>query len=428
MEEESSALCINDVLPHHLLTEVLIRISSIDLLRCKKVCKLWHSCLDNDPGFIREFVLHRVREREDKQLLHFTWSSTDMITLTPTWYYADASKFSLDFLPSFDDFIDDFPWSSRSLSDVVLGSSNGLLLCTSDRIFGARYWICNPVTKQWLELPPHSPRQPGKYNLDIKVGFISDSFYHVSDDDHSITVNNQFGVKVVRLDYSRYDYVENVREIDVETYTSETRCWTTYKVQLPDHVNGELEFDRNLGAMVPYNGRLYWLVQEGFEILVYDIDKNEFLMNRLDFPSSLFWYCYEHGVIVPFIGLSLCEASLWVAQAVDWQLRVYMLVDDDQWCLKHDVDILNGMQWGSDSVKLSKYMTEVDDDYFVFYSMHPSDPMIGYLASEYMLLECNFRSKTVRLIKDKNRYSRVFHVQPVYLPLWPTPLPLLPNA
>ncbi|CAN1161668.1 hypothetical protein LINPERHAP2_LOCUS24067 [Linum perenne] len=87
MEKESSALCINDVLPRHLLTEVFIRIPSIDLLRCKIICKLWHSLLDDDPEFVGRFVLQRVRERPhlngDEEDIHVKWNFTEMVTVTP---------------------------------------------------------------------------------------------------------------------------------------------------------------------------------------------------------------------------------------------------------------------------------------------------------------------------------------------------------
>ncbi|CAN1123754.1 Putative F-box/kelch-repeat protein At1g15680 [Linum perenne] len=395
MEKVFSALCINDVLPHHLLTEVLIRIPSIDLLRCKTVCKLWLSLLDKDTDFVRQFLLQRVRERsrlngdeEDKQPIHVRWDSTEMVTMTPAWYCADASKFSLDFLPIFDG----LHFGNQDLCDIVLGSSNGLLLCTSDRTYAGSYYICNPITKQWLELPPYPPR-PGDSNEYVKVGFISDPFYNINDDDHSITVNNDFGVKVIRLDCSRYnlDEDEDVREIDVEVFSSQTGCWTTSKVQLPDHVEGELEFLYR-GVIAPYNGKIYWILQDEREFLIYDISKNEFLMNRLDLPSNALRY--EHGEISPFIWISLCQESLWMAQALKWQLRVYMLVDDDQWCLKHDVDILNDMEWGPVLSLLREYLIGADNDYIAFYSMHPSDPMVGYVATDHVLLKCNFQSRT----------------------------------
>ncbi|CAN1219357.1 hypothetical protein LINPERPRIM_LOCUS1584 [Linum perenne] len=344
-----------------------------------------------------------------------------MVTVTPAWYCADASKFSLDFIP----FFDGLHFDNLDLCETVLGSSNGLLLCTSGRSrrnHGARYCICNPITKQWLELPPYRPRPGYDNNQHVKVGFIVDPFYNINHDDHSVTVNDQFGVKVVRLDCSRYGET-GVREIDVEVFSSQTGCWTTSKVQLPDHVvKGELEYLYR-GVIAPYNGKLYWLLQDENEFLIYDINKNEFLTNRFDPPPSALRY--ENGDIAPFLWISLCQGSLWMAQSLKWQLRVYMLADDDRWCLKHDIDILNDMEWGLGS--LYEYLNEADTDFIEFYTMHPTDHMIGYLATDQLLLKCNFQSTIVTLLMLKKPMSYRFYVLPVYLPHWPTPLPLLPK-
>ncbi|CAN0860266.1 hypothetical protein LINGRAHAP2_LOCUS7901 [Linum grandiflorum] len=178
--------------------EVLIRIPSIiDLFRCKSICKLWLS-------------------------------------------YGDLYD--------------------RSLSYTVVDSSNGLLLCMRTFGFTERYCICNPITKQWFQLPLVPPCS---HDHEFQVGFFSDPFYHVNYDDHSIVVNHQFGVKVVRLNYTRYNEDDSVTSLDVEMFSSQTGCWTTFTLEFPEHVTGKLDpFDH--GPMVPYNEMLYWIVDEGY--------------------------------------------------------------------------------------------------------------------------------------------------------------------
>ncbi|CAN0860268.1 hypothetical protein LINGRAHAP2_LOCUS7901 [Linum grandiflorum] len=248
-------------MPHHLLMEVLIRIPSIiDLFRCKSICKLWLSFVEHEPDFIGRFILQSVRGRneheEDKQLIRVDWNPMELVMLTPTSYCFDASQFSLDFLPIFDD----GDLYDRSLSYTVVDSSNGLLLCMRTFGFTERYCICNPITKQWFQLPLVPPCS---HDHEFQVGFFSDPFYHVNYDDHSIVVNHQFGVKVVRLNYTRYNEDDSVTSLDVEMFSSQTGCWTTFTLEFPEHVTGKLDpFDH--GPMVPYNEMLYWIVDEGY--------------------------------------------------------------------------------------------------------------------------------------------------------------------
>ncbi|CAN0877810.1 hypothetical protein LINGRAHAP2_LOCUS12101, partial [Linum grandiflorum] len=420
-----AGLCINDVLTPDTLTEVFSRVPLVDLFRCKTVCRLWLSSIDN-TAFVSRFILRRVRElsrlnedEEDKKLIHVPWNERHIFTLTPTCYCADFSKFSLDFLP----ILEGLELEDTSLNYIVLGSSNGLLLCTRDIAFGERYCICNPITKKWLELPPFPPCED---NMDVKVGFVCDPFYHFDEDDGSVILNSQFGVKVVRLVATRYNKDEDVcQNVDVEVFSSQTGFWTTsYRVPLPDHMEYMLEI--LCDHMVAYDGKLYWIVEEAYDILVYDINKGEFLMDRLNPPSDALRFSDQN--IAPYEGLSLCQGSLWVAQIRQTQLRVFVLADG-QWYVKHDVDVRADMEW-----IWPRNWSRSDVQYFVFRCMHPSDPMVGYLSTDDQLLECNFESKTVTVLIDIEKYSDAdvgepfFYVQPVDLPLWPTPLPLLPNA
>ncbi|CAN0877809.1 hypothetical protein LINGRAHAP2_LOCUS12100 [Linum grandiflorum] len=307
-----AGLCINDVLTPDILTEVFSRLPWVDLVRCKNVCRLWLSCIDN-TACIRGFVLQRVRElshlsddEEDKQLSHLRWNYSHIVMLNPTCYCTDASKFSLNFLP----ILEDLPPQYNRLYKIVLGSSNGLLLCTRD--IGSEdegiYCICNPITKKWLEIPPYPPCED---NMDVKVGFFSDPFYKFNEDDGSIIVNSQFEVKVVRLVATRYNNEEDdSHNVDVEVFSSQTGCWTTtYRVPLPDHINCLFEILSG-GLMVPYDGKLYWIAEQGYDFLVYDTEKCEFLMDRLDPPSDELGDKKIHS----YQGLSLCQGSLWVAK------------------------------------------------------------------------------------------------------------------
>ncbi|CAN0928391.1 hypothetical protein LINGRAHAP2_LOCUS36461 [Linum grandiflorum] len=424
----SRRLCINDVLLHDLLTEVFLRIDSVDLFRCKSVCKLWLSSTDHDPDFVARFILLRSKEPppwcEDEDYdgrIYVKWTPTETILFNPTWYCLSAPEFTFDFLPNHSRLSDPL---DISLSYTVVGSSNGLLLVSGFGSSRDRYCICNPITRQWLELPPFTRCSRGN---DVQVGFITDPFYDLRGNNGSVSVNDGFCAKVVRLDFTRYHDEEIDHEIDVEVFSSHSGRWTSFRVQLPDYVIGKLD-PLQWGAMIPYEGSLYWLIEdeEGHAILVYDTNKNEFLMDHLGFfPSS--------PVTYKFKGISRCQNSLWVAEDLFRRLRVYTLVGS-VWVLMYDVDIIDGVQWRKCSSSSVNECTSWIPHGVDFFTMHPTNIMLAYISVANMLLECDFGRRTVTPITEvvgpdgKPWLEESTFLLPICLPLWPTPLPLLPNA
>ncbi|CAN0928408.1 hypothetical protein LINGRAHAP2_LOCUS36472 [Linum grandiflorum] len=423
----SRTLCINDVLPHDLLTEVFLRIDSVDLFRCKSVCKLWLSCTDHNPDFVARFILLRSTEPppqcEDEDYdgrIYVEWTPHEMVLFNPTWYCLSTPRFSFDFLPKHRHRSDPF---NIGLSSRVVGSSNGLLLVSGFGSSPDRYCICNPITKQWLELPQFTPCSPRN---DVQVGFITDPFYDLRGNNGSVSVNDGFCAKVVRLDFTRYNGDENDREIDAEVFSSHSGCWTSFRVPLPDYVTDKLD-NFQWEHMIPYEGSLYWLIEDddGSKFLVYDTNKNEFFMDLLGFFLS-------SPVSCTFKGISRCQNSLWVAEVSCARLRVYTL-SGTAWGLMHDVDIVTGMQCSSSLVKENSWILQ---DGIESFTMHPTNIMIAYICVSNLLLKCDFGSRTVTPIIELRGPDGEFpswsdcgtFLLPICLPLWPTPLPLLPNA
>ncbi|CAI0396194.1 unnamed protein product [Linum tenue] len=362
MARPRPSLCINGVLPHHLLLEVFGCLPLTDAFRCRSVCKLWLSCLDRDH---------------------------------------------------------------KTLKQVVEGSSNGLLLCSPNDYSRRLYYICNPLTKQWLALPRSPPRRRHHY---VQVGFICDPFYHVQYDgeDGSVTLNDRFGVKVVRLPFFLGNEEGSPIEMEVEIFSSQTGCWTTSTVMLPKR----LRFDEyNPQIAIPHNGRLYWFV-EPCDILIYDLSKNEFLLESHELPSfAMRSFFYWNRQLVEFKGFSLCQGSFWVGQTEKWLLRVFNL-RNGEWFLTHDVHILHDMYCSSSLARQSVQRSYAGIE---FRSMHPVDPNVAYLSVDGEILECDFRNRTIKVEAEIENYGQDslqlvywFNVLTFPLPLWPTPLPRLP--
>ncbi|CAN0892732.1 hypothetical protein LINGRAHAP2_LOCUS17733 [Linum grandiflorum] len=312
----SSGLCINDVLSNDELTEIFLRIDPMDLFRCKLVCKRWLSCTGNEEDFVAPFILRRSKEPpplcvdkgDDHETIHLKWSRSERVLLNPTWYCLSFRKFSSILhrnhrLRCCSDYFD------KDLSSTIVGSSNGLLLVSGFGSSPGRYCICNPITKHWLELPPFtSSRSSRSFNL--QVGFITDPFYELWDDNCSVSVKKGISAKVVRLDFARYNGNEKDGQVDVEVFSSDTGS---------NSVKG----------------------------------------------------CYS-----------------------------YIL------------------QRGIDS-----------------FTMHPTNIMMGYISVLNIMIECDFDSRTMTPIIDlvgpdgESPSCDDFAVLlPICLPIWPTPLPLLPNA
>ncbi|CAL1383736.1 unnamed protein product [Linum trigynum] len=418
----SKALCINELLvPHHLLEEVLVRIPLRDVFRCMSVCKLWLACIQDSPYFITRFIRRRIETEEaySQHLLYKQCLSTGFhLVATPIYCNVvdDGSDLSLNFLPLL---------AEEGDNGWLRGSSNGLLLCSS---FGRRpciYYICNPLTKQWLTLPP----SPYGHQDRFRVGLVCEPFYHVKDEaGNLISLNDKVGYKVVRWGCITAEYGADIDGdygdvIHFEIFSSDTACWTTYKSRFR-----ERDFPKAMSGspiFVSHDRMIYWLL-EGSEILVFNPYSEEpFHLSRLALPSN--------ALLAPFKGFNECQGSLWVGQSLGAQVRVYMLVDGE-WCLRHDVNFLAEMHWSSSSVK---DVLRLRPDMFNFHAMHPSDPTVGYLSasnrdSNIIFLECDFAGRTLKVVAgdlDGNEQcDNLLYVLPFSFPLWPTPLPALPIA
>ncbi|CAN0922701.1 hypothetical protein LINGRAHAP2_LOCUS33191 [Linum grandiflorum] len=143
----SPSSCINDVLSLHLLVEVLARLPLRDVFRCKSVCKMWLSCIqDKDSCFIGRFVQWNEGKNDDLQqkqmiICPVATNIDEMLLIQPSCSISvTASQVSLDFLPFLAEWVP--PKGTFNLRRVLLASNNGLLVCTTKN--STQYYICNP--------------------------------------------------------------------------------------------------------------------------------------------------------------------------------------------------------------------------------------------------------------------------------------------
>ncbi|CAN1179082.1 hypothetical protein LINPERHAP2_LOCUS33996 [Linum perenne] len=415
MARLAPSLCINDVLSLPLLVEVLVRVPLKDVFRSKCVCKLWLSCLQDNYSYVgSRFLQQRISElplnKDEDQLIPVVCNQSEMLLVQqPSWYSVTASQFSLDFLPFFDD-ITPPDQEAKLIRNVVLASDNGLLLCSPNNSQYTEYYICNPLTRQWLALP----LSPRCHDRAAGVGFICDPLYNVNDD--LITVNDGFSIKLVRLLLTPDWYGSH--HIDVEMFSSQTG-WSS--LRLADGVECFLRFGC---PPIPYKGKIRWLLNN-CDFLIYDPDTNEFPEQRFTNGTpaeELYIPGGSFKIMVRFHGLSVSKGSIWIGQTLDAQVRLFILASGI-WRLEHDVDTYHEMDWSSSSVKQKVLL---DKQSIKFWSMHPNDSMIAYVSVDTAFLECNFRDHTMEVLSEgQSIWSNVVTLS---LPLWPTPLPALSTS
>lgn len=133
---------------------------------------------------------------------------------------------------------------------IASGSSSGLLLCTTAQIQQSQYYICNPLTKQWMALPP-APRQ----HYYVHLGFIVEpcrnfkSHQHL----HPLCIDCKFQVVRFHDEYQCHQMHPHTK-YEAEIFSSTSAQWTIETVE-------SLREMRWAGDNFPsifHNGRLHW--------------------------------------------------------------------------------------------------------------------------------------------------------------------------
>ncbi|CAN0896316.1 F-box protein At5g49610 [Linum grandiflorum] len=407
----SRSCCINDILSLHLLVEVLARLPLRNVFQCKSVCKLWLSCIQ-DSCFVTRFVEWNEGKNDDlqqKQVISFPVAPNldEMLLIQPSCSIpVTASQVSLEFLPFFAEWVPP-PKGILNYRKFVSASNNGLLVCSPKN--SAQYYICNPLTRQWLALPLAPPTQRGAFG----VGFICD--------------DSRFGLNLVRLLISRYG---NPTQISAELFSSKTG-WST--LVLPDDIVSDLCVQC---PPVSYKGKIHWLLTDR-NFMIYDPEKRKLLRERVaNGPPAeeLYITSGTSREIVGFDSLSLCQGSFWIGQALNGYVRVFRLVNG-MWVLEHNVDACNEMHVSSSSLQQKLLtgppcyggrMSYYGVPMLHFWSMHPSDPMIAYMSVDSLFLECNFRDRTMEVLSALSEDNSIWsNAVMLSLSPWPTPLPTL---
>ncbi|KAJ4841565.1 hypothetical protein Tsubulata_048095 [Turnera subulata] len=202
---------LDDLLCEELLEQILFRLESETIIRCKSVCKRWLSMISSP-----EFINRHVEFQQSVTPISSRFYLADLHQPYPRHspYRLDickeaSSSSSSSSFKSFN-FYPKHPTRRPSWRYAfnLVGSWNGLVLCSERASLKeqSRYHVCNPITRDWLILLPPPPRPPHARCYDPGCALI--------DDDGSITTTG--GFKVVLI------YKESAGYFDVSSFSTST--------------------------------------------------------------------------------------------------------------------------------------------------------------------------------------------------------------
>ncbi|KAL2921661.1 hypothetical protein RDABS01_013152 [Bienertia sinuspersici] len=397
---------INNILDDSLLIEILQRLPCISVLQAKSVCKHWFSLL-SDPHFLQTFVRYHDQHQLPFTLIyefhlwhrHLTTNLHHILHIISKHDIFQSRGFHLDFLPCFQS------WESHPI--WLVGSYNDLLVCCHLKmsLLQGVYYICNPLTKQWLALPP----APGHHRLaDTAIGFITS--------EKSVSQNSFKLVQIPELDSCPC----NGYQFKVNMFCSEVGEWRKFEVTSPRSFARTWQFRPD---SVVFKNKFHWLVNSK-NIVVFD-PSSEFNKGEcqiLDLPTELnsdigvcLGYCQDY--------LKVCQITRGCLDCVlvVWKLQDYVT---GNWDLE-----------GKISLHVMVFVENVQLFEFRFSAMevlafHPSDVGILYMRFDNQIVICNVGRRTLKVVgeylQDSSFSVGTCGVFLLMHPCWPSRIPSLP--
>ncbi|KAL5710721.1 hypothetical protein ACHQM5_021251 [Ranunculus cassubicifolius] len=294
-----------------LVVEILYRVEQKTLIRCKFVCKNWKRLI-SDQSFMKRFItrlktlpplvsgLYYGRKILDPLGAYTRWTDADVKFLEYP-YDSNLNEKSVDTSLNF---------LQKKSSFIAVSSHQGFVLCAEkpekskkqigyNDLHQYHYIICNPLTKQWVQLPqPHHGHHIKRVHL------------FCYDKDESNGWETEF--KVVSFLPIRYG--ENDSNVDI--YTSETGEWKLTSVPFPIQT-----------CNVLFDGSVYFKTDR--KVYAYDL-KEEYMRCLGRIPHE------AHGDDHDLLGLS--AVSIYYAAGDGSEFRVWILYDGIGWALQHKMN------------------------------------------------------------------------------------------
>ncbi|XP_042480671.1 putative F-box protein At1g32420 [Macadamia integrifolia] len=249
-------------LPFPIVLDILSRLPIKYLLRCMSVCKLWFS-FRHDSEFIKLHFTKSMIHPPSGLLLHPLRTpnneTSSLLIVTPDVGVWNAKHISIN-----------LDLTQEKL--LIVGSCNGFLCLTTGR--ADTIWLCNPITKQSMELPTSQGYNPiTKKMMEMKL------FTYTTNPSSNDIITSTVGFgfdslsneyKVVRLSLNKN---RDVTYCEIITVGAENSSWRF--LDFPESLRYLHQTDPVL-----LDGTLYWLIENSSlrheYILAFDIHSEKF--------------------------------------------------------------------------------------------------------------------------------------------------------
>ncbi|XP_026450225.1 F-box protein At5g07610-like [Papaver somniferum] len=203
---------MNDSIADDVWFEFCLRLPLTEIFKFKCVSKVWLSILSN-PHFINKWyklnyslwmLIHGTSLAKPNPTASLATGSFTLscpkLNSQFICYHQSVSGFSLRFVNQ--------KHELKNTNLYIIGSNNGLVLCTTDHSSQNNYYVCNPLTKKWVSLPP-----PPRDAIIVHTGFTCES---------SLTSTS---FKVIRVD--------DGATFKIDIFSSALGKWNVYNVLRP---------------------------------------------------------------------------------------------------------------------------------------------------------------------------------------------------
>ena len=381
-----------------LLLEIFVRLPDCkSIIQCSIVCKGWWYVISYQKyDFIRTRFVDHYQHKQQYLPYTFVFRCHKHLVIPFYQFFSEKSKILHGKSSLYDiTYLSFLPWSEVT----ILGSSKDLLLFSRSQ---TDYYICNPLTKQWLSLPK-APQN----NVTLS-GFVCDPK----------CVNMRYRVVLMGASFSN---VENQYKFCATIFCSETGQWNQSTFLL-----SRREWHRRL---VESNGILYWLFgtlkSEG--IVAFDPFKSIGHPTQcclIQFPVGFGrgWRAQAIHVHIGVVQGRLRLSQMFRIKRLGFVLKIWELVnydydnDDASWLLVHDVRVTRRKTNQMFVVAFHPINGDViflfrDNDIYQYYISEDLNEIVGGFPE-----------------LQKTAASGSLDVFSLVHPLWPTTIPSLPST
>lgn len=408
---ESVSSSVIDKLTDELLIETLIRLPIKPANLCKCVSTRFRSlisssyfvrCYTNHHQINNSFALYYQSKPTFHNMIRPSLMAIDLAFGFPIF---ESPGFTLSFLSS----------SEQQNQETLqyLSSNNGLILCCATLRRPIVYFVCNPLTKQWIPLPP-----PPSNVKTVYIGFICKPQYSCNEDEQGIKTS----FKVVRIEVVNCESPKQLSgTLKLEIFCSVSGKWTEEFFMSSSTSDHELFYGWNYRcpSAVVCDGLLHWDTLSNSGIFTYDPSNGECrtieLPREIRKPVWAFKYCLgESGGRLRYANFSWDDTNYRV-----WELKDFG--NGGEWLLLHKVHL--------DEMESS--VETINKDCMGLLSPHPlnQDVIFFWCRSSCRIVEYSMGNKLLKLpcfLKDAKIISLLSPMFfPFVLPSWPTTVPVI---